>query len=552
MRPMSLPSSRRTATLLAAPALVVTALVGTSAPASAATDPAPVGAGAAWLESQLNDGVIHYDDGTYSFDDLALSADVGFALEAVGGHDDTVAQIVAAVAPRAHDEWYTSTYDGVTTLYAGSLAKAAAFAQATGADPTAFGGQDLITTLEGTVAGPGPTAGRFQDENNDYGDTNTFGQAYAAEALDAAGSTSAASVTAFLLEQQCSGGWFRLNFADRGAAAQSCDGGPAADSEPDTDATAIALTALVSMHDDALVPAIQRAEQWLLDTQHANGSWGGGPTTEVANANSTGLAGAVLGQLGDTQAAQDAAALVRAHQLARVGACAPYRAADLGAVAYDDATRSALTSGVDADATTQDQVRRATAQALPVLAFAQPAGETHALASPEYVKGGTRVGVGVIGAAPGEMLCAKRLPGDAGNHGWANRNGEGHLRVHVPARTATNRIRVWNGAGVVDTVHVNALGPAQLTVSLQSKRVAGGHDQTVTLRGLEPGEMAEIDIRWPRNGSGASGQGVGGQANRNGVFHATFRVPHAPGTAAVKGFGQFKNRKDTASFTVTR
>ena len=140
----------RAATLLAVPALTLTALAATSAPASAAVDPTPVDVGASWLSSQLTDGIVHNDQ--YDFDDIGLSADVGLGLAAVGGHDDTVHAIAAAVEPRAHDEWYTSTYDGVTTLYAGSLAKAAVFAQTAGADPTDFGGEDLISELEGTVS----------------------------------------------------------------------------------------------------------------------------------------------------------------------------------------------------------------------------------------------------------------------------------------------------------------------------------------------------------------------------------------------------------------
>ena len=38
----------------------------------------------------------------------------------------------------------------------------------------------------------------------------------------------------------------------------------------------------------------------------------------------------------------------------------------------------------------------------------------------------------------------------------------------------------------------------------------------------------------------------------NGVFKATVKVPNKPGTAKVKAVGQFKNRKASTSFTVTR
>lgn len=539
--------ARRTAALVAVPALALTGLVTTSSPASAAADPKPAPDAASWLVAQLDNGIVHNDQ--YDFDDIGLSADIGFALATAGGHDATVADIAAAVAPRAQDEWYTSTYQGVTTLYAGSLAKAAAFAQAAGADPTDFGGQDLISRLEGTVSTTPPTTGRVQDENNDYGDTNVFGQAYAAEALATAGSPSAPSVTTFLLQQQCADGWFRLELADRTAPDQSCDGDPS--STPDTDATAIALAALVGMHDDALAPAIDRAEQWLLDTQKPNGAWGGGQTTEAANTNSTGLAGSVLGDLGDTGAAQDAAAWVRAHQAANVGSCTRFAATDLGTVAYDDAARTALIgSAIAAD--TADQFRRATAQALPVLRWAQSAGEPHALMSPEYVKGGSRAQVGVIGAAPGEALCARRLPGGADTLGWADRHGEGHLAVRVPNRTETTRVRVWNGDGAIGTVRINSLGRTHLRVTLKAKRVDAGHRQVVTVRHLAPGEQATVHVRWPNGRHSASASGSAGQANRHGVFRARFTVPHRFGTAKVKAFGQFHNRRGATSFVVIR
>ena len=60
-----------------------------------------VSAGATWFTAQLTDGLLHNDQ--YDFDDLGLSADVAFALEAVGGHDATVAAIAGAVAPRVEE-----------------------------------------------------------------------------------------------------------------------------------------------------------------------------------------------------------------------------------------------------------------------------------------------------------------------------------------------------------------------------------------------------------------------------------------------------------------
>lgn len=540
--------ARRTAALVAVPALAVTGLVATSAPATAAPDPGPADAAAGWLVSQVVDGVVHDDQ--YDFDDIALSADFGFALQKAGGHQDTVDALTATVASRAHDEWYTYTdpTSGVTTLYAGSLAKTAAFAQAVGADATDFGGQDLVAMLEDTVSIVPPTTGRVQDENNAYGDTNMFGQAYAVQVLDAAGSTAAAPTLAYLLGQQCSEGWFRLDFSARDAVDQTCDGDASA--KPDTDATAMALAAMMSLHDDALVPAIDKAEAWLLETQYKNGAWDGRQNSPEPNANSTGLVGSVLAELGDTAAASKAAAWVRAHQLTNVGDCTTYKAADVGAVAWNDADRKALAGGIDE--TTAYVARKATAGSLALLKLAETAGDAHVLTSPDYVQAGARSQVGVIDAAPGEALCVTVVPTGAATLGWANAKGEAHLGFKLPKKAGTVQVQVANAAGLIDEVELTSLSATKLPVSVKSTRIAGGKKQVVTVKGLAPGEMAQIEIGWPSKAGGGSGEAAGGQANRKGVFKVSFKVPHKPGTAKVTAQGQFKNRKGATSFTITR
>lgn len=532
------PIVRRTASILVVPALALSTLGVLSSPASAEPDPVPADAGAAWLAGQLTDGIVHNDD--YDFDDVALSADVGLALQAVGGHDETVDQIAAAVEPRAEGEWYTSTFDGVTTLYAGSLAKTARFAQATGADATDFGGEDLIAMLEGTVSSTAPTTGRVQDENNDFSDTNTFGQAYAAQALASAGSPSAIPVTGFLLEQQCADGWFRLDFAERDAPEQTCDGDPA--SVPDTDATATALMAMASMDDVSLAPAIDKAEGWLLSTQRRNGAWGGGPTTEAPNANSTGLAGWALAEVGgNDEAVADAAAWVRGHQATNVASCTDYAAADLGAIAYDNAAIQAVATDPIV-AATQDQFRRTTAQALPVLQWAPTgAGEPRALFTAEYVKAGGRKPVGVIDAAPGEALCA--VLGEQSVLGYADVDGDADLKVLIPSKTAISRVKVANAGGRFGTVEINALGKSTLHVSLKS-RLAKGKKQIVKVTRLAAAEPVTVKVD--------GRQVANDQANAKGVFATSFKVTGKPRRAKVVVRGAFGTRKASKTFTVVR
>ena len=85
---------------LAAVAVAASTLVAAPAGAATPTDPAgarTVSAGAAWLEAQLADGILHNDE--YDFDDLGLSADIAFALDTVGGHGATVETIALAAEP---------------------------------------------------------------------------------------------------------------------------------------------------------------------------------------------------------------------------------------------------------------------------------------------------------------------------------------------------------------------------------------------------------------------------------------------------------------------
>ena len=537
----------RAAVVLAVPALSLTTL-GALAPsaqaASVAPDPAPAAASAAWLAGQLTDGAMVGEYGA----DYGLSIDTALALDLVGGHDDDVAAVGRTLADHVSDYITGEAYGDTGSHYAGATAKALRFAQVTGADPRAFGGVDLQKSLEDLVTADGPAAGRITDVSS-YGDyANAIGQAYAVQGLDAAGSTAAATATDFLLAQQCAGGWFRLYFADAGAADQTCDGDATA--AADTDVTAIAVLALLGQADDTDVAThLDAAEQWLLEAQRPNGSFGGGTSTEAPNANSTGLAGWALGALGDTDAAADAAAWVRAHQAANVANCVYYAAGDLGAIAYDDAARRAL-QGTPIDASTQDQFRRATAQSLPALQWAPAgSGDPHALFAAEYVKAGGKEPVGVIDAAPGEALCA--MLGEQSVLGHANKAGEGTLRVRIPAKTATSKVTVANAAGTVGTVKIRALGAKTLPFTLK-RVVAPGDRQVVKVRGLAAGELFSIEITWPTKRSSGSVEGTAGQANRKGVAVLRAKVPHRLGKATVKIRGQFGNRKAAGGFTVTR
>lgn len=536
------PILRGAAALLAVPALALPALVATSAPASAATDAAPATAAGTWLAGQLQaTGWIAHNQ-QYDFDDYGLTIDAGLALHTVGAPSSVVESISDAVA--AHLDDYVSGFG--TIVSAGGTAKALVLAQAAGDDPASYGGHDLVTDLEGRVSDSGRIEDDFDSTAADY--ANVIGQAFAVQGLDAAGSAQAGAVTGFLLEQQCSAGYFRQDFSAADAADQTCDGGSG---KPNVDATAQAVQALQGRLDDPGVPGhVADAVDWLLAHQKGNGAFGSNADI-AANANSTGSAAYALLASGETDAAARAAAWLRAHQATNVASCAYYDSADTGAVLYDDAARTAAQAG-PMDAALTDQSVRATAQALTGLLAAQAGpGTPNVLYAPGYAKVGGKTSVGVNGAAPGEALCA--MLGEQSVLGWANPAGEGLLTVRVPAKAGKSTVTVANAAGEFGDATVRALGAKKLTVALKSKRIAGGTKQVITVKRLAPGELAQVQVTWPSGGHNASGEGAGGQANANGVFRVTFRVPKKhPGTAAVKAFGEFRNRKGSASFVVTR
>lgn len=546
--------SRRTATLLAVPTLVLGGLTLTGPSASAdPVVPATAVSARTWLTGQLQDGLIlsPYDDPDGNpYPDYGLTIDVALAAHAVDPSGPVVGEVSAAIAD--HLDAYL-TPGGGTDLAAGGVAKALVLAQTAGADTSSYGGHDLVTDLEGRVATEGVLAGRIQDEWHEVdqysGDfANVIGQAFAAQGLDEAGSSDTDEVTDFLLEQQCAAGYFRQYFAAADAADQTCDGG---DGKPSVDTTAIVVRALQSQTDDTDVAArVDDAVAWLLTQQRGNGGFGSDADIPTANANSTGVAAYALAITGHPTAAGRAAAWLRAHQAANVGTCRPFGAADRGAVLYDDAARTAGLAGPMDDQLVY-QSARATADALPGL-LAAPAGpgDPNVLYAPGYAHTGSRTQVGVNDATPGAPLCA--VLGAQRVLRWANPAGEAHLPLRVPTRAGTYTATVSDASGAVGTARIRALGAKKLSLSVKERVHAGG-TQVVKVRGLAAGEQGSVVVRWPAGRGGAAGSGAAGQANGKGVLRVSFPVPKkVSGRATVRAHGQFRDRAGRTSFTVTR
>ena len=358
---------RRLGVLTVAGALAVTgATVVTTGTAHAAADDVS----AQWLAKQARTGLVHNDQ--YDFDDYGLTADVGIALDRIGAQRATVTKIRTKLAKNVKS-WTTGVDFGTSDVYAGSTAKAVVLAQATGASPRNFGGVNLVRQLSKRISTTSPTVGRLQDKAaTDF--ANTIGQALAVQGLSRAKHSKADEAVKFLLKQQCSRGYFRLIFAPATTAAQGCDAGSRAESAPDPDATAVALTSLQSLaRPSAKVRrAITKGATWLARQQKANGSFRGGPSTPTSNTNSTGLAAIALAEAGKCAAAKRAARWVARLQVSGNVAGTPL-AGEKGAIAYDRAAlRQAREAGITVE--TRDQWRRATTQAAPALALLSARG----------------------------------------------------------------------------------------------------------------------------------------------------------------------------------
>ncbi|GAB7004605.1 hypothetical protein JCM18899A_20780 [Nocardioides sp. AN3] len=350
----------RSAAALTGGLLMIPAL---SSPSMAATPSAQAGS---WLARQISTGVVH--NSQYDFDDYGLTADTAVALKAIGGHKKALTKTRRTLAAHVNS-WTTGVdYGASSDVFAGSVAKAAVTAKTLGGNPRSFGGVNLIKRLNARVITSGPAKGRIHDAGSaDY--ANTVGQALAARALSDAGSPRARIVVRFLLAQQCSAGYFRLTFSAASSSSQKCVPGDVVGSAPDPDTTSLALLSLHSIkHPSAGVRAsIAKATRWLKRHQRHDGSFIGGPTTATPNANSTGLAGWALGEVGACKQARKAASWVKRLQVTSKNATDKL-AHEHGAIAYD-ATALAAARAAGITTTSQDQWRRATAQAGPALRF---------------------------------------------------------------------------------------------------------------------------------------------------------------------------------------
>jgi hypothetical protein len=409
-------SLRTAGALLAASTLAVTVLgqPAIAAPAPAKTDDGPITLAGSWLKRELTGGLMVGD----GFTDYGLTIDAGLALDQAGDKLGVTA-INTALQPKINEYIAGDAFGDAGSTYAGATAKAATFARVAGANPTSYGGVNLVTRLEERVSATAPIVGRLEDKSS-FGDfANVIGQGYAVRALTEARSKRAADATAFLLAQQCTSGFFRESFTkDKTATAQGCVEGQA-DSAASLDATALAVVNLVESgsHDKAVAAAVAKAGTWLATQQKASGAFSGAGVG--LNTNSTGLAGWALGLLKNREAATKAAVWVRKQQPIEKNKCRSALTKETGAIAYQpQAVKDARNDGITDEAA--DQWRRATAQAMAVLQWAPaPVDELSVSSSRASGEAGDKVRFVITGLAPGERACVaikgdfKRITGKA-------------------------------------------------------------------------------------------------------------------------------------------
>ncbi len=348
--------------------------------------------GADWLVRELHQ---HALPGPGGGTDWGLTLDAVFALHAVGVGEQSSAAIMRTLEQEADSFLGPALYDDPDVRIAGSVAKMLTASAVTGADPASFAGYDLRAETLALIQGPdGDQPGRLSDEGTGLDSSNSFGQSLAVIGLARTGGVPEPAVD-FLLTEQCRPGWFRVFNGDGSACGQGS-------SRPDTDATAVAVQALMAARESGvrgLDPPITRALDFLERVQRADGSFGGGASTPGANTNTTGLASQALLAGGHTQAARQARRWIVSMQLTPAEVADTAVAGEHGAIAYDAAGRSkGVRQGITPAA--RDQWRRATSQAL------------LGLGGPSFVELGDSSLQREPAAAPGVEPAALALPAD--------------------------------------------------------------------------------------------------------------------------------------------
>ncbi|MEO1058666.1 MAG: prenyltransferase/squalene oxidase repeat-containing protein, partial [Actinomycetota bacterium] len=318
-----------------------------------------------WIERELaaNGGSLPSQfDPSGQTPDWGLTADAVLALNSGGrGAEESATTATGLMAASINDYITGQTFGDPNGVFAGPVGKSFVTAIVQQQDPNDFGGVDLEALSRAAIEQTGLQAGRFSDRNSIFGNnSNGFGQAYNILGLSTTPDGVPENAAAFLLDQQCPNGGFRLNY-DTMPVTRGCDD----NAEVDVDGSGLALQALLVLGDGPeVIEAIEKVSAWLASIQRGNGSFPNSASTE--NSNTTGVVAQALAAVGDPSAADNAAMWISTITVTEAetadGTPSPV---DIGAIAFTKgAFDTALVSGLPTDVAGRDQWRRATTQAV--------------------------------------------------------------------------------------------------------------------------------------------------------------------------------------------
>jgi len=232
--------------------------------------------GGSWLASQLNSQGYIPSSSDPSQPDLSATANTILAL-ASSGVDPSGARAALSYMENNVNAYVTQDgSDGPAEL--GLLVLDA---HALGADPTSFGGTDLVSRLLATQQTSGTDTGLFGTETQvaDYS-AGVYQQGLALTALAAVGDTGGSQIDeadSWIENEQCpDGGWTSYENADN-----PCNGSPADYEGPDTNSTSLAIMGLSA--EGALGSKdAKSAFSFLLGAQDSDGGWGYEPNAAGA------------------------------------------------------------------------------------------------------------------------------------------------------------------------------------------------------------------------------------------------------------------------------
>lgn len=264
-----------------------------------------VQAAARWITGRLKDGERIVDDGADT-PNYPSTTEAVYALAAADRRSPAAQKAAAYLAVPAHTEAYAYPGGRDRAPDATAAARLALAAEATGRDPRAFGGRDLLGDLmkyvcpsEAAAAEPLPgclTKGDFRTTSQ------SEGQAMAVIALLNGGVTPPADTVTRLTALQCEDGGFTGILIRPGDWCES-------------DAASTGLITLALQRAGGHDPVVGKARAWLKKAQLPTGGWPAASYATAGSAHTTAWAAQALRSLGETAQADTGVAWLSKQQL---------------------------------------------------------------------------------------------------------------------------------------------------------------------------------------------------------------------------------------------